>query len=77
MTSAQPGASMELVSPDFTSVIFLMPFNDFASRSVPGDLETYKAYRQRIIDFIAARNQRILHLADSLVDLDSQQGLFN
>ena len=67
----------DLVTPDLTSVRFLMPFDDFTSRSVPGDLETYKAYRQKTIDFITARNHRILQLADSLPDLDSQQGLFN
>lgn len=67
----------DLVTCDSSSVRFLMPFDDFTSRSVPGDLETYKAYRQKTIDFITARNQRILQLADSLPDLDLQQGLFN
>lgn len=67
----------DLVARDFSSVMFLMPFDDFAGRPIPGDLETYKAYRQRTIDFIAARNQRILHLAESLAGLAPEQGLFN
>jgi hypothetical protein len=43
-------------------VKFFMPFDDFHTSSYPKDLETYKEYRRRSIDFIRARNHRIQQL---------------
>lgn len=41
------------------TVRFFMPFDDFTTPAVPRDLETYREYRRRSIDFIHARNVRI------------------
>jgi hypothetical protein len=43
-------------------VKFFMPFDDFRPPSVPEDVDTYKEYRRRSIDFIEARNHRIKQL---------------
>jgi hypothetical protein len=51
----------DLVIDEF-GVRFFMPFDDFCSPSVPADLDTYKEYRRRSIDFIEARNHRIKQL---------------
>jgi hypothetical protein len=51
----------DLVADD-GSVKFFMPFDDFRPPSVPTDVETYKEYRRRSIEFIAARHHRIKQL---------------
>src|ERR1019366_1539508 len=38
------------------NVKFFMPFDDFRPPSVPKDVDTYKEYRCRAIEFIEARN---------------------
>lgn len=58
----------DLLTEDGGSVDFIMPFNDFVGRSTPGDVETYKAYREKTISFINARNRRIQDLARQLAD---------
>ena len=45
---------------DDNGIKFFMPFDDFNTRAVPQDLASYKEYRRRSIDFIYARNQRIV-----------------
>jgi hypothetical protein len=47
---------------DELDVRFFMPFDDFCSPSLPGDVDTYKEYRRCSIDFIEARNHRIKQL---------------
>lgn len=47
-------------------VKFFMPFDDFRPPSVPKDVGTYKEYRRRSIEFIAARNHRIQQLDVSI-----------
>lgn len=44
---------------DGSRVKFFMPFDDFSTPALPRDLETYREYRRRSIDFIRARNVRI------------------
>lgn len=44
---------------DEGSVKFFTPFDDFSTPALPRDLETYREYRRRSIDFINARNVRI------------------
>ena len=51
----------DLVADD-CSVKFFMPFDDFRPESVPKDVDTYKEYRRRSIEFIEARNHRIQQL---------------
>jgi hypothetical protein len=40
-------------------VKFLIPFDKFGASPLPHDLESYRAYRRRTLEFVAARNQRI------------------
>lgn len=49
----------DLVDPDFSSVRFFLPFDDFGSSPFPLCREAYLAYMQLSIDFIEARNRRI------------------
>lgn len=51
----------DLVTDDF-GVKFFMTFDDFCPPSVPEDVDTYKEYRHRSIDFVEARNYRIRQL---------------
>jgi hypothetical protein len=51
----------DLVTED-GGVKFFMPFDDFRPPSVPNDVEAYKKYRRRSIEFIEARNRRIEQL---------------
>ncbi len=48
----------DLTTTDY-SVTFFLPFNDFTTPATPMDVEQYTVYRQRSIDFVQARNQRI------------------
>jgi len=49
----------DLVVESRDEVKFFMPFYDFVPPYVPQDVDTYIEYRQRSINFIMARNQRI------------------
>ena len=44
-------------------VKFFMPFEDFRPPTVPKDVDSYVEYKQRSIDFVEARNNRIGLLA--------------
>jgi hypothetical protein len=48
----------DLVDDDL-EVRFFMPFDDFSPPAVPKDVATYREFRQRSMEFIAARNERI------------------
>ena len=50
----------DLVTEDCSAVKFFMPFQDFATSPLPASTEVYRAYRQLAIEFIEARNCRIL-----------------
>lgn len=49
----------DLVDPDFSSVRFFLPFDEFYASPFPSSKESYLAYMQRNIDFIESRNLRI------------------
>jgi Family of unknown function (DUF6994) len=49
----------DIVSDDYRHVKFFMPFDDFQTAAVPRDVETYREFRRRSIDFVVARNLRI------------------
>jgi hypothetical protein len=51
----------DLVNDDL-SVNFFMPFDDFNPPYVPNNVDAYREYRRRSIEFIEARNHRITHL---------------
>ena len=44
-------------------VRFAMPFDDFRGSPVPHDVESYREYMRRSMDFLNARNRRIAALA--------------
>jgi hypothetical protein len=49
----------DLVTDDGESIQFFMRFDDFKKPHVPRDVETYREYRRRSIEFVRARNRRI------------------
>ena len=53
----------DLVSADYETVRFFMPFNDFSPPAIPRDLDTYLEFRRLSIEFTEARNRRIDQLA--------------
>lgn len=50
----------DVVSDDYSTVRFFTPFDDFLSAAIPQDLDSYVDYRRRSIEFIEARNARIV-----------------
>jgi hypothetical protein len=53
----------DLVSADYETVRFFMPFSDFSPPAIPRDLENYLEFRRLSIEFTEARNRRIDQLA--------------
>jgi hypothetical protein len=51
----------DLVTDDYLSLHFFMPFDDFRTPSVPRQRQEYMGYRYRSIEFVHARNRRIAH----------------
>lgn len=49
----------DMVTDDYGAVRFFMAFDDFRSRSIPQDLDSYRGYRQLSIELVEARNRRI------------------
>lgn len=49
----------DLVTEDYSSIKFFMPFDEFRTPSVPGDVESYVEYRRLSIEFVRERNTRI------------------
>jgi Family of unknown function (DUF6994) len=49
----------DLVDEAASTVKFFAPFEDFTKSPLPATLDAYRAYRERSIEFIEARNQRI------------------
>jgi hypothetical protein len=52
----------DMVNGDYSALRFFTPFDDFRTRAIPEDLETYVEYRRRSEDFIRDRNARIAGL---------------
>ncbi len=50
----------DMVSNDFSEIKFLSPFKDFKTPAVPKILEDYLSYKDKTIQYINSRNQRIL-----------------
>jgi hypothetical protein len=50
----------DMVAEDFSGVKFFLPFDDFKTSPLPASREAYIAYKQHAIEFIKARNRRIL-----------------
>lgn len=49
----------DLVSDDYSAIEFWSDFTEFARSPLPADLESYLAYRERMLSFVDARNARI------------------
>jgi hypothetical protein len=55
----------DLVAEDYSAVKFFTPFDEFkTSPPLPSSKETYMLYKQRAVEFIEARNRRILQSLD-------------
>ena len=50
----------DLVEENHSSIKFWHPFNGFDYSPLPKNIEEYQAYKINVIDFLTARNQRIL-----------------
>ena len=50
----------DLVTADFSAVRFFTPFDGFKPWPLPESTEAYSAYKGLAVDFIQARNHRIL-----------------
>jgi hypothetical protein len=53
----------DLVTEDFSGVKFFTSFNDFKKSPLPASREEYIEYKQLAVEFIEARNRRILQSA--------------
>jgi hypothetical protein len=51
----------DLVSSDYSSIEYLIPFKDFDSPPLPCNVEEYITYKDNMIKFITKRNNRILN----------------
>lgn len=49
----------DLVDERCSAVRFFMPFNHFNPPARPQDIDSYRAYRDRSVEFVQARNRRI------------------
>ncbi len=49
----------DLVTDDYNSVRFYMSFNDFEPWPLPNSVAAYRSYRDSVLEFVAARNQRM------------------
>ena len=56
----------DLVSEDASRVEFLVEFTDFSESCFARDIDEYQVYRQRGIDFVESRNQRMAEYVDRL-----------
>lgn len=50
----------DIVTRSYTSAKFFMPFDDFSGSPLPTSISAYTAYRQLAVEFIEARNWRIV-----------------
>jgi len=50
----------DMVAPDYSAVRTFMPFEDFTGSPLPGTVDAYTEYRRLAIEFIEARNRRIV-----------------
>ena len=49
----------DLVKKDYSQIKFWHPFDDFDGSPLPRDMDQYQAYKQKVTEFIKARNARI------------------
>ena len=51
----------DLVEKDFSKIKFWHDFDDFNTPPLPANKEEYLSYKEKVIDFLHGRNQRILN----------------
>jgi hypothetical protein len=51
----------DLVTSDFSQVRISQPFDDFRGSPIPSSVREYGEYKRSAVEFIEARNRRILH----------------
>lgn len=51
----------DLVAGDYKTIKFWSPFDNFGSSPFLNDVDEYQLYKKNVIDFVSARNQRILN----------------
>ena len=51
----------DLVAKNYSSIKFYIPFNGFDNNPLPANVEEYQLYKKNMIDFVTARNQRLLN----------------
>jgi hypothetical protein len=49
----------DLVAKDGSSIDFFLPFDDFAGRPLPSNIDEYRSYKDALGAFVVARNCRI------------------
>jgi len=49
----------DLVTSDYSSIKYLIPFESFENYPLPNDIEEYKQYKYNLSNFVSARSQRI------------------
>lgn len=49
----------DLASGDGTSIDFFLPFYDFESSPLPANVDEYRSYKDKLVAFVFARNNRI------------------
>ena len=52
----------DIVSNNYSSINYLIPFEDFEKYPLPNDIEEYKLYKYNLTNFILNRNKRIKNL---------------
>lgn len=49
----------DLVSDDYSSIKFYLPFENFERSALPQNVAEYLSYKDLVLDFVSARNQRM------------------
>lgn len=52
----------DLVTEDYLSIKYLLPFKSFENSPLPEDIDEYIVYKRNMTDFVTARNQRIINI---------------
>ena len=52
----------DLVTNDYSSVKYFIPFKSFENYPLPNDIEEYEQYKYNLSNFVLVRNQRIENL---------------
>lgn len=56
----------DMVTEDYASVRFFLPFDDFSTSPIPQDVASYQEYQRSSIEFVEARNRRISRASAAL-----------